>query len=137
MILRCFMFKIEVENILNITLLTFFMDSTEKNAWSWWFGAHLFVLLMCSISYTMFRGTNVSVLLLLNILFPSPFAFTHIYFQPFRQEWVSLVDSLILLDLLLIEHTSLYLSYTCYVLSLLLSPIVLTLKKLRIEVKIS
>ena len=83
------MFKIEVENILNITLLMFSMDSTEKDGACGLELICLLVLLMCSISYTMFRGINVSVLILLNILFLSPFAFTRIYLTI---QWVNLVE---------------------------------------------
>ena len=97
----------------------------------WWFGAHLFVLLMCSISFTMLKETNISALLLLNISILSPFVFTQIYFRPFKQEWVNLLDNFMVADLLIVEVTSLYsvdhndVSYIHYVMPLLLSPIIL------------
>ena len=79
-----------------------------REGWGWWFGARLFVLLMCSISYTMFKGKNISLLLLFNISILAPFVFTQIYFHPFRLKWVSFIDSVMLVNLLVASFTFLY-----------------------------
>ena len=101
-----------------------------REGWGWWFGARLFVLLMCSISYTMLRGKNISLLLLVNISILAPFVFTQIYFHPFRLKWVSFIDSVMLLNLLIASFTFLYsvdhndATYAQYAVSVLLSLIV-------------
>ena len=101
-----------------------------REGWGWWFGARLFVLLMCSISYTIFRGKNISLLLLVNISILAPFVFTQIYFHPFRMKWASFIDSVILLNLLVASFTFLYsvdhsdAAYAQYAVSVLLSLIV-------------
>ena len=101
-----------------------------REGWGWWFGARLFVLLMCSISYTMLRGKNISLLLLVNISILAPFVFTQIYFHPFRVKWVSFIDSVMLVNLLVASFTFLYsvdhndATYAQYAVSVLLSLIV-------------
>ena len=101
-----------------------------REGWGWWFGARLFVLLMCSISYTMLRGKNISLLLLVNISILAPFVFTQIYFHPFRLKWVSFIDSVMLVNLLVASFTFLYsvdhndATYAQYAVSVLLSLIV-------------
>ena len=101
-----------------------------REGWGWWFGARLFVLLMCSISYTMLRGKNISLLLLVNISIFAPFVFTQIYFHPFRLKWVNFIDSVMLVNLLVTSFTFLYsvdhndATYAQYAVSIFLSLIV-------------
>ena len=84
---------------------------------------------MCSISYIMFRGKNISLLLLVNSIL-APFVFTQIYFHPFRVKWVSFIDSVMLVHLLVASFTFLYsvdhsdATYAQYAVSILLSLIV-------------
>ena len=85
---------------------------------------------MCSISYTMLKGKNISLLLLFNISILAPFVFTQIYFHPFRVKRVSFIDSVMLVNLLVASFTFLYsvdhndATYAQYAVSVLLSLIV-------------
>ena len=79
-----------------------------RDTWTWWFGARLWLFLMCSITYTVFRGNNLSLLLTFNFSFLAPFLLAQVYFKPFKSEYVNKMDSVVLTNLLLVEIVTLY-----------------------------
>ena len=79
-----------------------------RDGWGWWFGARLWLLVCSNITYTVFRGNNPSLLLLLHFVFLAPFTFIQVYYKPYRGKWVNIFDCVILIDLLLLEFITLY-----------------------------
>ena len=79
-----------------------------RDGWGWWFGARLWLLVCSYISYTLLRGNNPSLLLLLHLVFLAPFTFIQVYYKPYRGKWVNIFECVILLDLLLLEFITLY-----------------------------
>ncbi len=79
-----------------------------KDQWTWWFGARLWLFLMSSTMYTIYRGDNPSLIILLNFSFLAPFLLTQVYFKPFKSENANRIDSIILTNLLLVEIVTLH-----------------------------
>ena len=79
-----------------------------RDGWGWWFGARLWLLVCSYISYALLRGNNPSLLLLLHLVFLAPFTFIQVYYKPYRGKWVNILESVILIDLLLLEFITLY-----------------------------
>ena len=79
-----------------------------RDGWGWWFGARLWLLVCSNITYTVLRGNNPSLLLLLHLVFLAPFTFIQVYYKPYRGKWVNIFDCVILIDLLLLEFITLY-----------------------------
>ena len=79
-----------------------------RDGWGWWFGARLWLLVCSYISYALLRGNNPSLLLLLHLVFLAPFTFIQVYYKPYRGKWVNIFESVMLIDLLLLEFITLY-----------------------------
>ena len=79
-----------------------------RDGWGWWFGARLWLLVCSYISYALLRGNDPSLLLLLHLVFLAPFTFIQVYYKPYRGKWVNIFECVILIDLLLLEFTTLY-----------------------------
>ena len=79
-----------------------------RDGWGWWFGARLWLLVCSYISYALLRGNDPSLLLLLHLVFLTPFTFIQVYYKPYRGKWVNIFECVVLIDLLLLEFTTLY-----------------------------
>ena len=88
-----------------------FLDAYQgryREGWGWWFGARLWLLVCAYISYALLRGKDPSLLLFLHILLLASFTFVQIYCKPFRGHLVNVVEGFILVNLVLMEFTTLY-----------------------------
>lgn len=79
-----------------------------REGWGWWFGARLWAFVMCSLSYTIFRGCDPSLLLVLNFSTIAILLTIQVYFKPYRSGCVNIIDSVLIADLLMLELVSLH-----------------------------
>lgn len=79
-----------------------------RDKWGFWFGARLWVIVCSYVSYSFLRGNDPMLMLILNIILLVSFTFAQLQFRPFRNRWVNLGDSLILLNLIVLLLVSVF-----------------------------
>ena len=77
----------------------------------YWFVVRFFLLLLFHIVYAIFRGLNTSLILVIVLPLLMAFFLLQVYLRPFKSKIITFLDTIVLLDLVLICTTGWYIIF--------------------------